>query len=235
MDYIIENESLYESMPDLHHKRNPYISHFVHSGVARQVGAMANEDDAVRRLVNHKHLRKELSESYGALVLLEKSARRLQAPAERSGGDGDNINGSHSDSLGDRHHRPAPQRETEEGVLDEPLLSFSALQALARSPRSLLLLDVCSGKGITSFLLALLLPAAQVVMVDFNDKINREHLRHPACARISFAREDVHGEAFERRLQGAAAGAGPVCMVLGTHLCGHLSTRLVEVFSRSVT
>jgi hypothetical protein len=235
LDYLIENEALYQSSQEYAPKRNPYITAFVRSGLARRLTELAGEDRAVHKLVNHKKLRKEITESYGALVLLEKCARRLTPPP------------------------PSTQQQEEEQKKEgeDPLLSFSALHRLANTA-PLVFLDVCSGKGITSFLLALLFPAASVVMLDANSRINRDHLLHPACRRVTFEHMDINSAAFPVFLQtisttttttlpdtdntdntdrnqsraNSVVAPPPLCLVLGTHLCGHLSTRLAAVFSR---
>lgn len=219
LDFLIENEALYRRKPEFQHKRNEYISSFVRSGLAARVKRLADSDRAMRKLVNHKKLRKEVTESYGALVQLERLLRRLAT--EQSQG----IEGADRGGLQD-----------ESGVGSDSLLNFSALRVRSLSPTPLAVLDVCSGKGITAFLLALLVPSARVVMLDSNRHINREHLAHPACSNISFVCMDIHSTEFEQLMRAPEgvlpAHDGPsLWLVLGTHLCGHLSSRLASVFA----
>lgn len=242
LDYLIDNESLYQSSDQYKLKRNPYITSFVSNGIAHRMVEMGREDRAVHRLVNHKKLRKEVTESYGALVALERCARSLLQ--EHSGR---NLSFNH------QHQHTELLRDCSAEDIDN-LLNFTALRYFSECTRGqaeatrpgLTVLDVCSGKGITSVLLALLLPCCSVTMIDFNGNINRDHLKSPACANVSFVHMDIYTDSFQQYLAGVRAEMGvtggdvlpesppALCAVLGTHLCGHLSTRLVNVFMRWV-
>ena len=141
LDYLIENEALYQSSEEYIHKRNPYITAFILSGLAERIVELTKDSESVRKLMNHRKLRKELTESYGAIVLLEKCVHRLHNRQQQL------------------QQHPIQQQHQEDDVPSQ--LSFPALQRAVSLRTSLIFLDICSGKGITSFLLALLFPTAR--------------------------------------------------------------------------
>ena len=104
------------------------------------------------------------------------------------------------------------------------------------------IIDVCSGKGIFSALAALVLQhggaggeACSVHMVDSDRSLALQHLAAPDFAGcVTFHQMDIYSESFMAWLRdtcGMARCAGAVPVLVGLHLCGTLSTRLVELFS----
>ena len=91
------------------------------------------------------------------------------------------------------------------------------------------IIDVCSGKGIGALMLGFALPRAQVVALDANTEMDLAHFR--ACQNISFRLVDVFSSVFPALVVQTLAGADWAALV-GTHLCGALSPRLVSVFRR---
>ena len=69
LDFIVENNSA-QSV------RHPYIDHFCNQLWISTLFTLAMENSGVRQLLNHRSLKKEITELYGALVLMEKYARR---------------------------------------------------------------------------------------------------------------------------------------------------------------
>lgn len=91
------------------------------------------------------------------------------------------------------------------------------------------LLDVCSGKGLTAVLLSFLLPEAQCVLLDSNGAMDLGHVaRRP---NLRFEQLDLFGSAARAALDAAAQG-GACCVAIGTHLCGALSPRLLDLARR---
>lgn len=119
--------------------------------------------------------------------------------------------------------------------------------------------DLCSGKGYLSLLLALEYPHLPIVAVDLNPKIKDEH--YAAVPNLHFMRADILAPSFgadleaavDAALDGAAPGgdaASPAgdaggdlcvsatappssCIALGVHLCGPLSPRAIQLFDAS--
>ncbi|KAJ1637321.1 hypothetical protein T492DRAFT_555482, partial [Pavlovales sp. CCMP2436] len=89
------------------------------------------------------------------------------------------------------------------------------------------LFDVCSGKGVASLVLAYALPSARIVMVDSDEGMNLSYVR--MRQNLSFHQLDVFKPRFEQLLASEAAGADWAC-VIGTHLCGALSPRLIGAY-----
>jgi hypothetical protein len=70
LDFILANER--NMRPD-DEKYNNYISQFCRNPWITSLREMANENEAVRKLLNHKTLKKEITELYGVLTLFERS------------------------------------------------------------------------------------------------------------------------------------------------------------------
>ncbi len=122
--------------------------------------------------------------------------------------------------------------------------SLSALQKVGKGlggrldDPGVLLIDMCSGKGITAALAGLAFPRATVLMLDRNRKMRLDHLKH--LPNVTFHNMDVHSPAFmpwlrrtvaEHRAR-VAPGTARVG-VIAIHLCGHLSTTAIDAFNRT--
>jgi hypothetical protein len=139
--------------------------------------------------------------------------------------------------------------------------------------QGLVIIDMCSGKGLGSALLSAVFPKASVHMIDNNHTMNVPFLQSSHSSKIHFHCCDVHEHEMEERLRTiTAAGACSVCaesnsdgdtgvgsrdgaavfrgeyctapvetsskttaVMVGTHLCGELSVRLIELFERTQT
>jgi hypothetical protein len=89
------------------------------------------------------------------------------------------------------------------------------------------LIDCCSGRGLTAVLLSLLYPRARVVMLDADGGMQLAHVA--ARPNLTFQQLDIFSPATAAVLGAIAAGAA-ACVVVGTHLCGSLSPRLIDLF-----
>ena len=140
LDYLIRNElrnhldvgSAGEDCErELEEEGNIYISSFVRSGVAARAAELVNESEGIKKLMNHKKLSKEVSESYGALVQLEKAARRLE-------------------NLREEKRKEGTEKEEGECCDEEAktssLLSFSSLHRQASSSSSIVFLMFAAAK-----------------------------------------------------------------------------------------
>ncbi|KAJ1480699.1 hypothetical protein T484DRAFT_1956019 [Baffinella frigidus] len=105
---------------------------------------------------------------------------------------------------------------------------LSALGHVCEDGRGLTILDMCSGKGMTASLLALMLPAAKVTMFDCNGEMGLEHVA--AIPNLDFRCFDVFSPDASDILA-EAAGDASAAIVIGTHLCGALSPRLIDIFA----
>ena len=94
---------------------------------------------------------------------------------------------------------------------------------------SVLVIDLCSGRGITASLLALEYPNSHIHMVDVDELVKLEHVA--ALPNLFFHRHNAHATDLPHQIQGLDAATKSACTVLiGTHLCGMLSPRLIELY-----
>ena len=88
---------------------------------------------------------------------------------------------------------------------------------------NVLFFDMCSGKGITSIMLTMRFPLAQIVCVDIRPPSETEyHLREGAFENISRITGSIYDDDIVNTVIHQTPGDG-TCIVLGTHLCGDLS------------
>ena len=155
-------------------------------------------DPAMAHWSKKSNLRKEVTEAMGALTQI-----RLCVPKARDG-DGDvEI----SDGCGTRD---------EDGEVPHD------------SGSGLVFVDLCSGSGMLSIVVAHFFPAARVLMVDANPKIKLPHL---ACLpTVEHHLLDVQSTKALDLVRGAVRDATRACIVVGVHLCGDLSRRAVQLF-----
>ena len=94
--------------------------------------------------------------------------------------------------------------------------------------RGLCVFDVCSGRGIAATLMSLLLPDAQVLMLDVDGRMDLSHVaKRP---NLRFAQVDLFASSAVGILEAESRGCERVIAV-GMHLCGALSPRLVALFA----
>lgn len=109
----------------------------------------------------------------------------------------------------------------------------SAGGAKRKDGAGLCFVDLCSGKGFLSMLLAWEFPKAKVLQVDNDDNLTRlDHLT--SLPTITFHREDIYSENAQKLVSDAVRDAAcEACVVLGVHLCGELSRRAVTLWRNS--
>jgi len=90
--------------------------------------------------------------------------------------------------------------------------------------------DLCSGKGFLSVILALEYPAATIIMVDSSCAIDTTHTS--AFHNLSFMRADILGAPFAAMLTAHLPRQLPPRVMVGIHLCGALSPRAVSLFGQ---
>jgi hypothetical protein len=209
LDFIIRNE---RAVPTGAY--NAYISAFCReSEWLQELRNLVEIDPNIRRLMNHKSLKKELTECFGSLCLVERALRRI-------------ITGSIEEINLHRNH------DSDNGIETENFLSFAAIRYFSNR---LVFYDICSGKGITAFLLAFMFPQIpKIVMVDNNSKIKLDHLSISRCQNVEYQHFDVFTHTFKDYISTEASMCrddGRIPVVLGLHLCGALSTRLVTLYN----
>lgn len=74
LDYLLEN-----CRNDTSGAYNPYITEFSRMPFVSDISHLAREYYPVRQLMNHRHLKKELAESLGAIFLAERAMRQLDS------------------------------------------------------------------------------------------------------------------------------------------------------------
>mmetsp|Transcript_29595 Transcript_29595/g.49863 ORF Transcript_29595/g.49863 Transcript_29595/m.49863 type:complete len:442 (-) Transcript_29595:267-1592(-) len=239
--------------------RNAYLNALLHGELATSVGArllaLAREEACCRQFVNHKTLKKELSEALSALRLvalaLEKMDQRgpsggnpLEAGRSNTGSSNTSSSAQEPGSVASVIVCPDCTAGGNVGTMVGDSVSFTGLEHSdggsgggGGGHRRLCVIDVCSGKGFFAAVCTLALqnnPSATVCMVDSDQKMVLRHLSAQPFQRIAFHALDVHSEAFEAWLLETCASAvseGAVPVVVGLHLCGRLSTRLTALFS----
>ena len=192
LDYVIRNERLDESGI-----YNDYISAFTRMPWLSDLCELTRRDYSIKQLMNHKSLKKEITETFGALCLVEKALRR---------------------------------RETK-SFENTPILEFSAIQRMASN---IVFYDICCGKGISSFLISCMFTHPKIIMVDSNSKIKMDHLNSPTMSNTTFKHLDIFSNefvAFLEKESSTNAASGKINIIIGLHLCGHLSTRVANVFN----
>ena len=126
----------------------------------------------------------------------------------------------------------------------ELIESWAALQQLRRcvqrlSPdkhetgKGLTFVELCSGRGCLSMLLAHTYPDANIHMCDSDGRMKIPHLSHPSMRNVSFHLEDIFHDDAARTVRNAVDSAhldGGYCLVVGVHLCGDLSRRAVQLW-----
>ena len=126
-------------------------------------------------------------------------------------------------------------------LLKELTESYAALQKVraqaehakcAADGTGLVVFDVCSGKGVASLLLSIALPGCRVVMIDSNATMDLSHLH--GRANVEFHAMSVYDDAAVGSLFARAAHGAAWCVMVGTHLCGALSPRLIELYCREL-
>jgi hypothetical protein len=74
LDYIIENESIAKSSGV---EYNQYIASFCQNPWLNEIREIAYNNSGIKKLLNHRSLKKEISELYGVLRLVELMLRRV--------------------------------------------------------------------------------------------------------------------------------------------------------------
>ena len=113
----------------------------------------------------------------------------------------------------------------------ELLVAPQAAGRVGVDGRGVVFLDVCSGRGLTAVLLSFILPGARVVLFDANGAMDLAHVA--SRPQLRFCHLDLFGASASGALRQAAEAEGAtVAIALGTHLCGALSPRLIDLCVR---
>ena len=234
LDFIVKNEKLAEN------DYNPYIRSFCGDEMfIERLYEEVENNAAILRLMNKSDLKKELTECYSAICLVERSLRRRGT-----------LQDVHDDAKDKTLHclpcRALDQKPKGTEINDtfdayawwdqslgEPLITFSEIR---RHAEHLVFYDVCSGKGILSFLLAILFPEVpKIIMIDSNADMNLVHLNAECCSSITYKNYDIFSKDFAHFLSTEVVDCrhiGYIPIVIGVHLCGALSTRLTELYNK---
>ena len=138
--------------------------------------------------------------------------------------------------LGTFLNRKTFLHEVEEAIVPLSLLidrvrRMDTAPVAAPRPRPLLVFDLCCGKGLTGVVLSYLLPAARIHLFDANGAMDLAHVA--ARPNMCFTQLDLFSAAALRQLADAAATARPrAAVAIGTHLCGAMSPRLIDLALR---
>lgn len=93
----------------------------------------------------------------------------------------------------------------------------------------LVVLDMCSGRGVPAVLVSFLLPRARVVMLDADGGMDLSHVA--SRPNLQFEAFDLFSADAARNLEAIVADGG-ACIAYGVHLCGALSPRLATLACR---
>lgn len=97
---------------------------------------------------------------------------------------------------------------------------------LIRNPNHVVI-DLCSGKGFLSTLVALMHPKTKVIAVDLDEGADREHFKYLKNA--EFIKADIMSEDVEKLIK----EAGDKVILTGIHLCRELSERFIELVNKN--
>lgn len=87
-------------------------------------------------------------------------------------------------------------------------------------------MDLCSGKGFLSTMLAWEFPKARVYMCDNDESLELTHLS--SLPTVHFHLQDLFSDEAEATVR--EAGRETKCIVVGIHLCGELSRRAIQIW-----
>jgi hypothetical protein len=121
-------------------------------------------------------------------------------------------------------------------VVIEADAARAAGRSCGRDGEGLVVLDVCCGRGLSGLLLSHFLPAARIALFDNNGAMDLSHVA--GRANVTFTQVDLFAAESATALDGAAGAALSgadvgACVAIGTHLCGSLSPRLIDLCLRS--
>ena len=125
------------------------------------------------------------------------------------------------------------------GLKKEITEAYAALRAVrgtleggGGAGEDLIFIELCSGRGFVSIVLATEFPKSRVYMIDNDTKMNVDHVK-AFDDRVTFHALDVHDAATEDFIRDVAAkDRTKTVVVVGIHLCGNLSHRAIELYER---
>lgn len=257
LDYLIANEKMNRQNSKGQDSNNIYISHFCHQEWLGPLRELADRNDSIRKLLNHKTLKKEITELYGVLSSFEKSL-------QRSSGIWNNVNddvGEYREESKDDNRKEMEailkseediiMMKEEEGMIQAQNLNssrsknslFPILQYLD-STHQLRFYDICCGRGIASFFLSFMFPHTQIILIDSNQNIKLDHFKIPQCQHLEYYYYDIYSEEFYQFLLKHSNDSSSnlsnltnstrtrrLSLIFGLHLCGTLSLRLCTLYN----
>ena len=232
LDFVVKNEGLVGG------NSNGYVKSFCRDGdTLKRLYDIVETDSSILKLMNKQGLKKEITECYSAICLVERSLRRQKRSTTKI------LRDSTMQYCVECVHARNTQSGAELMVSDdrgcfsnteeeEPLLTFTSIR---ENMASIVIYDVCSGKGILSFLLSLLFPdIPKIVMIDSDANMKLEHLDSKYCSRITYKHCDIYSQDFSQYLLSEGRSCrvqNQVPILIGLHLCGTLSTRLIHLYN----
>eukprot|EP00520_Triparma_pacifica_P015905 CAMPEP_0118650836 /NCGR_PEP_ID=MMETSP0785-20121206/10458_1 /TAXON_ID=91992 /ORGANISM="Bolidomonas pacifica, Strain CCMP 1866" /LENGTH=363 /DNA_ID=CAMNT_0006543235 /DNA_START=323 /DNA_END=1410 /DNA_ORIENTATION=- len=91
---------------------------------------------------------------------------------------------------------------------------------------SLTIFDICSGKGFLAVFLSFLLPDCKIIMLDADGNMKVPHVN--SRPNLSFHQCDIFQKDCARLIE-RETGEGGKCILVGIHLCGNLTPRLIDL------
>jgi hypothetical protein len=179
---------------------NRYVSAFCRDErMIQRLLEMVECNIAVRKLLNHKCLKKEITELYGALTLIERALAKKFSLNDMEAASNTPISYCQP-CFGDGFHESNPAQES--WVNSDPY-HIGDFPNIRKHMHRLVFYDICSGKGIQSFLLLQLFPEiAKIVMVDADTHMQVDHIYDKGCnAKISYRSFDIHKSEFAEFLE----------------------------------
>ena len=197
---------------------NPYIAAFAKTPFVRAL----QEDSRYDNLRKFTNIKKEVTEASAAIAQIRRCIARLRLEEEEDVvyGEDDSDNDNYNDNDNDN---------------DSAAADDSSARRVKRfhDGEGLSLVDLCSGKGFLSTMLAWEFPKASIHMCDFDDSLELSHLS--SLPNVQYHHQDLFSKDAEDTVAAAVSGGGGggdnnACIIIGVHLCGELSKRAIQLW-----
>eukprot|EP01111_Echinosteliopsis_oligospora_P012382 TRINITY_DN4222_c0_g1_i1.p1 TRINITY_DN4222_c0_g1~~TRINITY_DN4222_c0_g1_i1.p1 ORF type:complete len:222 (+),score=48.56 TRINITY_DN4222_c0_g1_i1:35-700(+) len=199
---------------------NEYIQQWLNSDFLAEI----RQDPLFHSFLNHKTLKKEMTESYAIYVRIKQIIDRLSNLTKSN-----NTDQTSSTTPSSTTSTTSTSTTTSEFSLVSSTSSASSSSSSTTSSSSssspstsdsqpkFVLFDICSGKGYTACLLSKLFPEMQIYMVDKDKKMNVKHV--DSLPNVEMKYFDMCREGKQLKTWIRSETEGKIGLIFGSHLC----------------